>query len=48
MRNEIEKVLESMKEDYRRWNMMTRTVHQNVEDFNRAITIREEMISKIC
>ena len=48
MRNEIEKVLEAMKEDYKRWNMMTRTVHQNVEEFNRAITIREEMIETFC
>jgi len=44
MRNEIEKVLEAMKEDYKRWNMMTRTVHQNVEEFNRAMTIRNDMI----
>ena len=43
MRNEIEKVLEAMREDYKRWSMMTRTVHQNVEEFNRALTIREEM-----
>ena len=43
MRNEIEKVLETMREDYKRWSMMTRTVHQNVEEFNRAIEIREEM-----
>ena len=33
-----------MKEDYKRWNMMTRTVHQNVEEFNRAMTIRNDMI----
>ena len=44
MRMEIEKVLESMKEDYRRWNMIGRTVHQNVEKFSRDIEIREEMI----
>ena len=44
MRNEIEKVLEAMREDYKRWNMMTRTVHQNVEEFNRAMTIRNDMI----
>ena len=44
MRNEIEKVLEAMKEDYKRWNMMSRTVHQNVEEFNRAMTIRNDMI----
>ena len=48
MRNEIEKVLEAMREDYKRWNMMTRTVHQNVEEFNRAIDIREEMIKDYC
>ena len=48
MRNEIEKVLKAMKEDYKRWNMMNRTVHQNVEEFNRAITIREEMIETFC
>ena len=44
MSNEIEKVLEAMKEDYKRWNMMSRTVHQNVEEFNRAMTIRNDMI----
>ena len=44
MRMEIEKVLEAMKEDYKRWNMMSRTVHQNVEEFNRAMTIRNDMI----
>ena len=44
MRNEIEKVLEAMKEDYKRWSMASRTVHQNVEEFNRAIKIRDEMI----
>ena len=48
MRNEIEKVLEAMREDYKRWTMMTRTVHQNVEEFNRAIDIREEMIKDYC
>ena len=48
MRNEIEKVLEAMREDYKRWNMMTRTVHQNVEEFNRAIDIREEMTEEYC
>ena len=36
-------LLSHMKEDYHKWSMMTRTVHQNVEDFNRAIEIREEM-----
>ena len=44
MRNEIEKVLEAMREDYRRWSMIGRTVHQNVEKFSRDIEIREEMI----
>ena len=29
-------LLSHMKEDYHKWSMMTRTVHQNVEDFNRA------------
>jgi len=48
MRNEIEKVLETMREDYKRWSMMTRTVHQNVEEFNRAIDIREEMTEEYC
>ena len=48
MRNEIEKVLEAMREDYKRWSMMTRTVHQNVEEFNRALTIREEMTDNYC
>ena len=48
MRNEIEKVLETMREDYNRWSMMTRTVHQNVEEFNRAIDIREEMTENYC
>jgi len=44
MRMKIEKVLEAMKEDYRRWSMIGRTVHQNVERFSRDIEIREEMI----
>ena len=44
MRMEIEKVLEAMKEDYRRWSMIGRTVHQNVEKFSRDIEIRDEMI----
>ena len=48
MRNEIEKVLETMREDYKRWSMMTRTVHQNVEEFNRAMEIREEMTEEYC
>ena len=37
-----------MREDYKRWSMMTRTVHQNVEEFNRAIDIREEMTENYC
>ena len=44
MRMEIEKVLDAMKEDYRRWSMIGRTVHQNVEKFSRDIEIRDEMI----
>ena len=36
-------LLSHMKEDYHNWSMMTRTVHQNEEDFYRAINIREEM-----
>ena len=48
MREAIEKVLEAMREDYKRWSMMTRTVHQNVEEFNRAIDIREEMTEEYC
>ena len=48
MRLEIEKVLEAMREDYKRWSMATRTVHQNVEEFNRAIDIREKMTEEYC
>jgi len=48
MRDAIEKVLEAMREDYKRWSMMTRTVHQNVEEFNRAIEIREKMSEEYC
>ena len=48
MREAIEKVLEAMREDYKRWSMMTRTVHQNVEEFNRAIEIRKEMTEEYC
>ena len=48
MRNEIEKLLEVMREDYKKWTMMTRKVHQNVDDFNRAIDIREEMTENYC
>ena len=46
MRHEIEKVLESMKNDYKRWHMASRTVHQNAEEFARAIDIRESMIEE--
>ena len=48
MREAIEKVLEAMREDYKRWTMQSRTVHQNVEEFNRAITIREKMTEEYC
>ena len=44
MRMEIEKVLEAMKEDYKRWSMMGRTVHQNVDKFCKDIEIRDAMI----
>ena len=44
MRMEIEKVLEAMKEDYRRWSKQGRTVHQNVEKFCKDVEIRDEMI----
>ena len=46
MRHEIEKVIESMKKDFRRWHMATRTVHQNTEEFCKAIDIRESMIEE--
>ena len=46
MRHEIEKVLESMRKDYRRWHMASRTVHQNAEEFSKAIDIRESMIEE--
>ena len=48
MRMEIEKVLETMREDYKRWSMMTRTVHQNVDDFCRDMDIREAMTEEYC
>jgi len=48
MRVEIEKVLEAMREDYKRWSMASRTVHQNVDDFNRSVTNREEMTETFC
>jgi hypothetical protein len=48
MRNEIEKVLEAMREDYKRWSMQGRTVHQNTDDFCREMDIREEMSENYC
>jgi len=48
MRMEIEKVLEAMKEDYRRWSMMGRTVHQNVDKFCKDVEIRDSMIENYC
>jgi len=48
MRNEIEKVLETMREDYKRWSMQGRTVHQNTDDFCREMDIREEMSENYC
>jgi len=48
MRNEIEKVLEAMREDYKRWSMQGRTVHQNTDDFCREMTIREKMEEEYC
>jgi|TARA_B100000959_G_scaffold232173_1_gene248980 hypothetical protein len=48
MREAIEKVLDAMKADYHRWSMTGREVHQNVEEFNRAIDIREKMEKDYC
>ena len=48
MRNEIEKVLEAMREDYKRWSMQGRTVHQNTDDFCREMDIRKEMEENYC
>ena len=48
MRMEIEKVLEAMKEDYKRWSMMGRTVHQNVDKFCKDVEIRDAMIENYC
>ena len=48
MRNEIEKVLEAMREDYKRWSMQGRTVHQNVDKFCRDMDIREKMTEEYC
>jgi hypothetical protein len=45
---EIEKVLEAMREDYKRWSMQGRTVHQNVDAFNREIDIRTKMEEEYC
>ena len=48
MREEIEKVLEAMREDYKRWSMQGRTVSQNTHDFCREMDIREEMSENFC
>ena len=48
MRMEIEKVLDAMKADYPRWSMTGREVHQNTEEFCRAIDIREKMEKDYC
>ena len=48
MRMAIEKVLDAMKADYHRWSMLGREVHQNCEEFCRAIDIREEMEKDYC
>jgi hypothetical protein len=48
MENAINKVLEAMRADYKRWSMSTRTVHQNVDDFNREMDIRNKMIVEYC
>ena len=48
MREKIEELLEAMREDYKNWGMRGRTVHQNVDDFNRAIDIREKMEKEYC
>ena len=48
MRMEIEKVLEAMREDYKRWSMQGRTVHQNVDKFCRDMDIREKMTEEYC
>jgi len=39
----MEALKSHMKEDYHRWSMAGRTVHQNVEAFSREIEIRERM-----
>ena len=48
MREAIEKVLEAMREDYKRWSMQGRTVHQNVDKFCRDMDIREKMTEEYC
>ena len=48
MREAIENVLETMREDYKRWSMQGRTVHQNTDDFCREMDIREEMSENYC
>ena len=37
-----------MREDYKRWSMQGRTVHQNTDDFCREMDIREEMSENYC
>ena len=37
-------LLDLIREDYSDWHMASRTVHQNAEEFARAIDIRESMI----
>ena len=39
----MEALKSHMKNDYHRWSMAGRTVHQNVEAFSREIEIRERM-----
>ena len=48
MREEIENVLETMREDYKRWTMQGRTVHQNTDDFCREMDVREKMTEEYC
>ena len=48
MREAIENVLEAMREDYKRWSMQGRTVHQNTDDFCREMDIREKMTEEYC
>jgi hypothetical protein len=48
MEDAINKVLEAMRADYKRWSMSTRTVHQDVDEFNREMDIRNKMIVEYC